>query len=65
MGKDAIEDSAVRFAACMIAKDRYHAQIENILLSEDAPDDSRPTRRFFNIAVLAAYEIGKAEGRLP
>jgi hypothetical protein len=34
--------------------------IRYLLLSEDAPDDSRPTRGFFNAAVTEAFYRGKA-----
>lgn len=36
-----------------------YGTIENMFLDEEAPDYSRPTRRFFNEAILAAYELGK------
>jgi hypothetical protein len=35
-------------------------EIKDLLLNEDAPEFSRPTRRFFNINLLEAYRRGKA-----
>lgn len=49
--------SVMRAAAEIIS--RNYGSIENILLAENAPDESRPTRHFFNMAVLAAFELGK------
>lgn len=34
-----------------------------LCLDEAAPDESRPTRRFFNEELLKAYELGKKAGR--
>ena len=38
-------------------------EIKELLLSKDASDYSRPTREFYNNAVLKAYQIGKESSR--
>lgn len=52
------EDLSIMMAAAQVIAGNY-GSVENILLAENAPDESRPTRHFFNMAVLAAFELGK------
>lgn len=40
--------------------DPVPAEVRALMLSEDAPDASRPTRTFFNEEILKAYKLGLA-----
>ena len=53
-------DDACKFSI----RPEYQSSLAELLLSEDAPDESRPTRTFFNTAVRAAFALG-ASASLP
>ena len=52
--RDKVEDFLIGEALAS-----QYGSIDQMFLDEEAPDYSRPTRRFFNEAILAAYELGK------
>jgi hypothetical protein len=49
-------------AAAEAIADKY-GSVEEMLLDEDAPNYSRPSRRFFNLGLLAAFELGRRKRR--